>query len=194
MQDVATETRLDRGINRSKAEHVYLRAPVEASLLQAKADPSWVEALRTKLSRARGFVLLGGLLVEEHARRRRLHTKCRWRFYNWNWSMHVRPYYNPLVAHREEVSSLLRPMLPEWVTLDPPDGLSLMSLSCRFEHELQTREWLATYLESIDSELARLWKKLPGNLSGESARAGGGPARGGRRLPPPPPPLSHSVV
>src|ERR1700737_2770994 len=85
--------------------------------------------------------------------------------------MHVRPYYNPLVDHREAVSSLLRPMLPEWVTLDPPDGLALMSLSCKFEYELQTREWLATYLESIDSELARLWKKLPSMWSSESARA-----------------------
>jgi hypothetical protein len=65
---------------------------------------------------------------------------------------------------------------PEWVTLDPPDGLALMSLSCKFEYERQTREWLATYLESIDSELARLWKKLPSNLSTESATARAAPA------------------
>jgi hypothetical protein len=174
IMEVVPGTRRAHDIKRSKAEHVYLRAPVEASRLQANADPSWVEALKTKLSHARGFVLLGGLLVEEHARRRKRHTKCRWRFYNWDWSMHVRPYYNPLVANREAVSSLVRPMLPEWITLDPSDGLALVSLSCKFEYELQTREWLATYLESIDSELARLWKKLPSMLSSESERAAPG--------------------
>jgi hypothetical protein len=150
----------------STIKHVFLTSPVEARLLQANVDPSWVETLRIRLSHARGVGLPCGLLVEEHSKRRRRHTKCRWSLYNWDWSMHVRLYYNPLTEHAEAVSSLLRPMLPEWVTLDPPDGLALISVSCKFEYELQTREWLATYLESIDSELARLWKKLLSMLSG----------------------------
>lgn len=152
MEEVTRTRRQPRADSKSsKGEHVYLRPPVEARLLQADVDPSWVETVKTKLARARGVFLPGGLLVEEHARTRRHHAKCRWCLYNWSWSLHVRPYYNPLVEHHEAVSSFLRPLLPEWLTLDPPDGLSLMSLSCKFEYEMQTREWLATHLLSIYS-------------------------------------------